>query len=135
VGGILAIFHTQALAQKMDYQLAGNLTGVKELSLKEVKDIFKGRRTFWANGEEMLIGLPSSKAPHAELVASSIFGTTVNGMQKYWLSLVFQGRGKSPQFFSSPEEMMQWIQNNPGAIGIFPLGYPIPNANLIRIKP
>lgn len=121
-------------AQTPSYQIAGNQIGTKELSVKEAKDILKGKRNFWPNGEEILVGLPSSKAVHAELVAAQIFGTSVNGMQKYWLSLVFQGRGKSPYFFSTPEEMLEWVSKTPGAIAIFPAGFSIPNAYAIRLK-
>jgi hypothetical protein len=121
-------------AQSLPYQIAGNKIGVKELTLVEANDIMKGKRNFWANQEEISIGLPSSKAPHAEIVASSIYRTTVTGMQKYWLSLVFQGRGKSPLFFASSEDMLAWLEKTPGAIGVFPPGFAIPSEFIVRVK-
>jgi hypothetical protein len=38
-------------------------------------------------------------------------------MQKYWLSLVFQGRADPPMFFGSDEETIKFVTNNKGSIG------------------
>ena len=39
-------------------------------------------------------------------------------MQKFWLSLVFQGRNNPPVFLDSDKDIISYIEKNPGAIGI-----------------
>jgi hypothetical protein len=122
-------------AQSKPYQLIGNQTGLKEVSIREAKELLKGRNSLWANGEVVSIALPSSKSDYAELVAREIYGTSVNGMQKYWLSLVIQGRGSSPAFFTKPEELLDWVRRTPGAIGILPADFgPVPANLSIKLK-
>jgi hypothetical protein len=53
----------------------------------------------------------------AAIISEIIYKTNPVGMQKYWLSLVFQGRADPPVFFSSDEETIKFIQNNKGSIG------------------
>ena len=39
-------------------------------------------------------------------------------MQKYWLSLVFQGRTSPPVFLDSDAEIIAYVLKTPGAIGV-----------------
>jgi ABC-type phosphate transport system substrate-binding protein len=114
----------------------GNKTGMSSVSLKELRKIFKGKYTNWSNGETVTIVLPSPKTNNAELVAKVIYQTSVPSMQKYWLSLVFQGRFSPPIFTDSDLETLQQIQKTPGAIGIVDNDASgIPRAFIIQVTP
>jgi ABC-type phosphate transport system substrate-binding protein len=114
----------------------GNKTGLNSVSLKEIRKIFKGKYTNWSNGETVTIVLPSPKTNNAELVAKIIYQTSVPSVQKYWLSLVFQGRFSPPVFTDSDWETLQQIQKTPGAIGIVDKDASgIPKAFIIQVTP
>ncbi len=114
----------------------GNKTGMSTVSLKELRKIFKGKYTNWSNGETVTIVLPSPKTNNAELVAKLIYQTSVPSMQKYWLSLVFQGRFSPPIFTDSDLETVQQIQKIPGAIGIVDKDATgIPRVLIIQVTP
>ena len=114
----------------------GNKTGLNSVSLKEIRKIFKGKYTNWSNGETVTIVLPSPKTNNAELVAKIIYQTSVPSVQKYWLSLVFQGRFSPPVFTDSDLETLQQIQKTPGAIGIVDKDASgIPKAFIIQVTP
>ena len=81
-------------------------------------NVFKGRLDSWNNGNTVKIVLPSQKNESSTLTAKVIYGTTVKGMQKFWLSLVFQGRANPPVFLDSDEEIIRYIQKNPGSVGV-----------------
>lgn len=100
-----------------DLVIIGNEIGSNMLSKKQTLLYAKGETSFWTNGKKVVIALPSQKSELASTVATNIYKTTVNGMQKYWLSLVFQGRVDPPFFFASDEEIIRFVQNNKGAIG------------------
>ena len=68
--------------------IIGNKTGFSTNSAKEIKQVFRGKYANWSTREQVIIVLPASKSSSAEIVASVVYGNTVSGVQKYWLSLV-----------------------------------------------
>jgi hypothetical protein len=96
--------------------MIGNKTGFTGMSWKQARSVFKGERLFWADGTPVTVVLPGNGLSYSTDVASKVYGTNPSGMQKYWLSLVFQGRGKPPVFFNSEEEIILYISQNKGAV-------------------
>ncbi len=106
------------------------------MSVNELRKIFKGKYTNWRNGEAVTIVLPSPKTNNAEPVAKFIYQSSVSSMQKFWLSLVFQGRFSPPIFTDNDLETLQQVQKIPGAIGIVDEGdIGIPKALIIQVTP
>jgi hypothetical protein len=66
---------------------------------------------------ETKITVPSSKNPICSSISKNIYNMSVMGMQKYWLSLTFQGNITPPVFLENDDETIKFIENNPGAIG------------------
>jgi len=100
-----------------DLIVIANDIGVSSLTKKQVISYLKGEKNFWESRKKVLIALPSSKSELATIVARSIYKTSSEGMQKYWLSLVFQGRADPPMFFGSDEETIKFVTSNKGSIG------------------
>jgi len=98
--------------------IIGNNTGISEITLKDARDVFKGKKSFWKNKEQVIIVLPASKSKNADIIATEIFQTSVSGMQKYWLALVFQGRANPPVFVQNTREAIDYVSKNPGAIAV-----------------
>ena len=99
-------------------QLIGNKTGYASIQLKEARQVFKVKYSTWTSGKPVVIVLPSPKHPRSEEVCRLIYETTPSGVQKFWLSLVFQGRASPPLFFDSDEEILSYVSKNTGSIGI-----------------
>jgi ABC-type phosphate transport system substrate-binding protein len=115
--------------------IIGNKTGLTELTLKEARDVFKGKMAFWKNKEEVVIVLPSPKSDDATGVANEIFQTSVTGMQKHWLALVFQGRSNPPVFVQSTREAIDYVNKNPGAIAaLYCKSSEVPASLIIKLK-
>ena len=100
------------------FSVIANDVGFEKSSPQEIKSVFKGKFTFWKNNKKVILVLPSSKNPISNEVASFYYQTTTDGVKKYWLSLVFQGRSTSPVFLDSDKEVYEFIQKNEGAIGL-----------------
>ncbi|MFM2231836.1 MAG: hypothetical protein RJB31_537 [Bacteroidota bacterium] len=98
--------------------IIGNKTGFSSNSAKEIKQVFRGKYSNWSTREQVIIVLPASRASSAEIVASTVYGNTVSGVQKYWLALVFQGRANPPVFLDSDEEIINYVKKTSGAIGV-----------------
>ena len=133
----LYLFLSSTLLAQTDEKLhiIGNKTGLTELTLKEARDIFKGKMAFWKNKEEVIIVLPSPKSDDASGVANEIFQTSVTAMQKHWLALVFQGRANPPVFVQSTKEAIDYVNKNPGAIAaLYCKSSEVPSSIIIKLK-
>jgi len=114
-------------------QIVGNNIGTVTLKKNTLINVFRGRVTTWGNKKTVTVVLPSQKNGSAVLVAEVIYNTTLNGMQKFWLSLVFQGRANPPIFLDTDEEIIRYVQNNPGSIGVISKVENYPKNLLIEI--
>ena len=135
---VSGIFNKQLFAQnnwQSSYVVIANNIGTPKLSGEYVANTFKGKYSLWSNGESVTIVLPSSKSPQASDFASKVMGMSVSGMQKYWLSLVFQGRANPPVFLESNSDIIQYIARTSGAIALIPVNTPdIPAYLIIKIQ-
>jgi ABC-type phosphate transport system substrate-binding protein len=117
-----------------DFIVLGNDISIKSSSLKHLQSIFRGKYSTWSNRQGVIIVLPSKKNASSTPVASYLYESSVTGMQKFWLSQVFQGRSNAPVFLDSDEEIILYVQKNPGAIGIIKRSTPnIPQGLVINI--
>ena len=110
-----------ALAQdteRWDLVVIGNDIGTNRLTKKELRDHMNAKRNFWKNGRAVVVVLPAPKSQSAQRVAEVIYGKTVTGVQKFWLSVVFQGRSNPPVFTDTDLEMVDYVRKTPGAIGV-----------------
>jgi len=104
------------MAQSVVY--FGNDLGLTAMPNAKAQRVFTGKETLWKNGKTVVICLPGTKSPKAEEIYSKVYNKSVKEVQKFWLSLVFQGRAKSPMFFDTDQEMVDYIKRTPGAIGV-----------------
>jgi ABC-type phosphate transport system substrate-binding protein len=104
----------------------GNKTGQTQLKTSEARNIFRAKTTTWPNKVSVTIALPSPQANAAEPVARLIYGTKPASVQKFWLLQVFQGRATPPSFFDTDQELIQFVQKTPGAIGVIAGSTPVP---------
>jgi len=115
---ILPVFTKAQASKEPEFVLVGNDIGIKSASIKHVRSIFRGKYSSWNNKQTVIIVLPSKKNTSIKDVSSYIYETSTTGMQKFWLSQVFQGRSNPPVFLDSDEEIIRYVAKNPGAIGI-----------------
>lgn len=118
--GLLLLIGNYANCQNYSQRISiiGNSVDKKTYSQQEIRSILKGRNTNWRNGNRVQIILPLVESESAEYMSREIYGKSVNGVKKYWLGLVFQGRANAPTFVQDNEEVLQLVKKNKGAIGI-----------------
>jgi len=133
----LSLFLSSVLMAQSEERLIviGNETGISELTIKEARDIFKGKMAFWKNQEEVIVVLPSPKSDDAVGVAKEIFQSSVTAMQKHWLALVFQGRANPPVFVQSTKDAIDYVNKNPGAIAaLYCKSSEVPSSIIIKLR-
>jgi len=118
---LLVMTATCAFAQSSagsDLIVVGNDVGKDRLTQKELRDHFNARYNFWKNGKPVVVVLPAPKSPSAPKISEAMYERSVTGMQKFWLSVVFQGRANPPVFTESDAETVDYVRKTPGAIGL-----------------
>lgn len=133
---ILAANNT-ATAQDSSFKgftVIGNMTGATSLSEEEASSIFRGKKSVWDNGKPMLIVLPSTKNPSSAVVARRLFSTDAQGMHRYWLSQVFQGRANPPVFLEHWDDVILKVRSVEGAVALVPKGIAVPAELIITIR-
>lgn len=119
----LLVFFEPAKAQMKEVQgfvLVHKSTGLgNSVRQREVVRIFQGKYTRWPQTQtQVTIVMPSSKHPNALAVCKLMGYGSFKEMQKYWLSMVFQGRFSAPLFLDTDQEIIDYILRNSGAVGI-----------------
>lgn len=129
---MLSSYQLKAQQKSTDeFYIIANDVDIKSASTKHIQSIFRGKYSTWNNKQTVTIVLPSKKHENCQRVASYLYETSITGMQKFWLSLVFQGRNNPPVFLDSDKDIISYIEKNPGAIGIISRSNTDINAALI----
>lgn len=89
-----------------------------EMPLSKLKVILKGEQQRWKDGSKITLAFMKTSTGIGEEMAKRVFGMTAKELNKYFLAQVFQGKMSSPQFFDSEEDLLKYIKNNEGAIGV-----------------
>src|ERR1051326_999126 len=93
-------------------------SGISEMKYSEVLSLLKGERTYWKNGNKVSVALLKTSTKLGDDIAKTIYGISGDELNKYWLSLVFQGRASAPSFFDSENDLRSFVEKNKGAIGV-----------------
>jgi ABC-type phosphate transport system substrate-binding protein len=116
------------------FVIIGNNTGVLVLTEAEATDVFRGKKSVWTNGKPILIVLPSTQNAGSTLIARRLFSTDSQGMHRYWLSQVFQGRTNAPVFLEAWDDIVKKVRTVDGAIALVPRGTSVPSELILQVR-
>ena len=117
-----------------DLAVVANPVGAPdELNLQDLRSIFKAEKTWWQGNTKISIALLSTTSETAPIIAEKIFEMKLNDVKKYWMQIVFQGKANPPKYFSSSEELIEYVEETPGAIGILDATSVSDSARVIRV--
>jgi ABC-type phosphate transport system substrate-binding protein len=133
---LLMLMGHPSLAQQSTltgFEVVGSDLGVASLTAAEVRDIFRGERALWASGHAVTVVLPSARSPYVVLFAEQVMGMRRDAMQRFWMSLVFQGRAAPPVNLATAAEVLAYVERTPGAIALVPTGT-APRALVVPVR-
>lgn len=117
---VLAIMFAGTMNAQQRVIYFSNGSGTSSLREEKLSRVFTGKETYWGNDKQIIVCLPSTKSESSTDVCKYVYRQSAKDVQKFWLSIVFQGRAKSPKFFDTEEEMVDFVKRTPGAIGVLP---------------
>jgi hypothetical protein len=102
----------------MLYAISNTVGAPSELKLSELKSILKGEKQRWGDGTKIHIALMKTTTPVGQKTCEKIYNMTGDKVKRYWLQLSFAGYADPPIFCNTAEELVTFVSQNPGAIGI-----------------
>ena len=88
------------------------------MSMKELQAVFKGEKQRWGDGTKISIAFMKTNTTVGGETALKLLDMSGDQLNKFWLALVFQGKAKAPNFFSTAGDLENYVSQTPGAIGV-----------------
>lgn len=108
------------MAEAQETVLIGNANVSDTLKAEEVKQIFLGKKTRWADNSNIHFVLFNKKDVYEAFVKNYV-GKTYSQYRNYWKKQVFSGKGRMPKSFKNLNEMLEYLAGTEGSIGFMPL--------------
>ena len=119
IAAILAIATvSQATAQESVKIIVNPDVEVSSLSQAEIARIYLGKKTFWESGSRISPSLLNEKSELTKLFLEESVRKTVRQYRAYWKRRLFSGQGTAPKTFALSEQVVNYVADNPGAIGV-----------------
>jgi ABC-type phosphate transport system substrate-binding protein len=91
---------------------------IDDLSLAELRRIFLGTRSHWANGRRITLVMRDPGEPERRIMLRDVCGMSEDQLKNHFLHGLFTGEILvSPKILSTPAGVRKFIFNVPGAIG------------------
>lgn len=91
---------------------------VDDLSFTELRKIFLGNRSHWANGRRITLVMRDPEEPERKTIVRDVCGLNEDQLKTHFLHGLFTGEILvSPKILSTPTGVRKFIFNVPGAIG------------------
>jgi hypothetical protein len=108
-----------AKAQEATLTVISNTTGApSEMKMSELKSVLKGEKQRWSDGTKVHIALMKTTTPVGQSTCQKIYNMSGDKVKRFWLELSFAGNADAPTFCSTTEELVTFVSQNPGAIGV-----------------
>ena len=107
----------QLAGGKLSVIVNGSIS-VDQMSLTTLKASFKGQKVRWGDRMKIRLALMKTSTTTGKLTAENVMGMTGSEMDKFYLTLVFQGKITAPKFFTSESDLSDYVSSTAGAMGI-----------------
>jgi ABC-type phosphate transport system substrate-binding protein len=112
----MSIVPTIAVGQSFNV-VVNETNSTESMSKQALSKFFLKQTTTWING---IMAIPVDQAADSEIreaFSREIHGRDVTAIKSFWQRQIFSGRGVPPTERASDEEVIVFVQANPGAVG------------------
>ena len=118
ITGILLSCCLLSRAQDTTLAVIGSQGVPGEISMKELKAVFRGERQRWPDGTKVVIAMIKSTTPLGKLISEKIYSMSGDEVRGFWARISFAGRFDPPNVFNTADEVEVFVSQNPGSIAI-----------------
>ena len=91
---------------------------MNEVSLSDLRKIYRGQRTRWSNGRRVTIVMRDPGTPERQAILRSLYGLDEEEYRRSFLQAIFTGEASdAPKMLATPNGVLRFVFNVPGAIG------------------
>ncbi|HEV7993242.1 MAG TPA: hypothetical protein VGP25_15570 [Gemmatimonadaceae bacterium] len=91
---------------------------MNEVSLADLRKIYRGQRGRWTNGKRVTIVMRDPGAPERDAILRSLYGLDEDAYRRGFLQAIFTGEASdAPKMLATPNGVLRFVFNVPGAIG------------------
>jgi ABC-type phosphate transport system substrate-binding protein len=107
---------------------------VDDLSLAELRRIFLGNRSYWANGRRITLVMRDPGEPERKIILRDVCGMNEDQLKNHFLHGLFTGEILvTPKTLATPTGVRKFIFNVPGAIGYLRISDVDASVKVVRI--
>ncbi|MEJ2621596.1 MAG: substrate-binding domain-containing protein [Candidatus Thiodiazotropha sp.] len=89
----------------------------QSLSRNALRSIFSMRMTQWPNGTPIRVFVMGDKTSQHSSFSKHVLGVFPHQLRRAWNRQIYSGTGQAPMKVETEAEMLEKIENTPGAIG------------------
>ena len=109
-------------------------TPVTNLTLAEVRKIFRGERQYWASRLPVVLMVRAPVARERDVVLKIIYQMTEAQFRQFWVAKIFRAESVSaPKLFYSNDIANQLVASLPGAISFIDARQVGPGVKVLRV--
>jgi ABC-type phosphate transport system substrate-binding protein len=131
--GVLIFVAASPVAAAAIQVIAHSSVTVSQISLDDLKGVFLETRTSLPDGSRVEPVLLKSGDVHDTFV-KQYTGKTTAGLENYYRSLVFTGKGAMPKTLKSDAEVVAYVKKTRGAIGYVSDGASTEGVKVLDVK-
>jgi ABC-type phosphate transport system substrate-binding protein len=131
--GVLTFVAASPVAAAAIQVIAHSSVTVSQISLDDLKGVFLETRTSLPDGSRVEPVLLKSGDVHDTFV-KQYTGKTTAGLENYYRSLVFTGKGAMPKTLKSDAEVVAYVKKTRGAIGYVSDGASTEGVKVLDVK-
>lgn len=113
--------------------IANSSVGASSVSPDELKGVFLDTKSSLSDGSHVEPVLLKGGAVH-EAFLKDYVGKTDSGLETYYRSLVFTGKGSMPKQFATDAEVVAFVEKTKGAIGYVASATASGSAKVLEVK-
>jgi ABC-type phosphate transport system substrate-binding protein len=87
------------------------------LTKENASRIFMKKTTAWKSGTKITVVDQSADSPVRKQFSLDIHGKALTAVKAYWQQQIFSGKGVPPAEKNGDSAVLEFVSNNPGAVG------------------
>jgi ABC-type phosphate transport system substrate-binding protein len=105
-----------------------------EVSLADLRKIYRGQRYRWSNGRRVTLVMRDPGTAERNAMLRALYGVSEEEYRRGFLQAIFTGEaGDAPKMLASPNGVLRFVFNVPGAIGYVRASEADSNVKVLRV--
>jgi ABC-type phosphate transport system substrate-binding protein len=112
---IILLLYLPLLAQNGYIIIVNKSVKDEVFNRADIESIFLGKKTRWSNGIKT-VPVTMKEGEIHELFIRDVIRKSISAYMNYWRKMIFTGKGVMPVSFETDAEILEYVNNTPGAI-------------------